>query len=354
MSGAVLAFSAADLQASATAYDPARHEAPIVIGHPKTDDPAWGWVQSLAFADGGLEATPHQVAPAFAEMVEAGAFKKISASFYAPDAPGNPAPGVYYLRHVGFLGAQPPAVKGLRSPSFGEAEEGVLEFSEWDDVANASLWRSLREWILGKFGREEADQAVPGDQVSQIEQGAQEELQQASAEDTAIAANPSPMFSDLPIEEESAVTPAEKAALEAENAQLKERLAASDQAIRDARSERVHHAHTSFAEGLIAAGKLLPAQAGVAVAALDFFASQEQAVEFGEGDEKKPLIDAFQTFLESLPKQVEFSELGRRSAGVDRDDPSAIARAAQDFQAAEAAAGRNVSIAEAVTRIFQG
>ena len=122
MSGAVLDFSDADLAATAAAYDPARSEAPIVVGHPKTDGPAYGWVRSLSFAEGGLEAEPHQVDPAFAELVDAGRFKKISASFFTPDAPNNPVPGVYYLRHVGFLGAQPPAVKGLRSPEFADVD----------------------------------------------------------------------------------------------------------------------------------------------------------------------------------------------------------------------------------------
>ena len=110
MSGASLAFSESDLAASAAAYDPAVFQAPIVVGHPKTDDPAYGWVSALAFADGALEASPEQVDPAFAEIVEAGRFKKISAAFYAPEAPNNPVPGVYYLRHVGFLGAAAPAV----------------------------------------------------------------------------------------------------------------------------------------------------------------------------------------------------------------------------------------------------
>ena len=118
MSGAVLEFSAADLAASAAAYDPAKHEAPIVVGHPTLDAPAYGWIKGLAYADSALDAQPDQVDAAFAEMVAAGRFKKISASFYAPDAPGNPVPGVYYLRHVGFLGAAAPAVKGLRAPSF--------------------------------------------------------------------------------------------------------------------------------------------------------------------------------------------------------------------------------------------
>jgi glycerophosphoryl diester phosphodiesterase len=49
--------------ACAAAYDPARHEAPIVIGHPATDDPAWGWIKSLTFSDGVLIAEPDQALP---------------------------------------------------------------------------------------------------------------------------------------------------------------------------------------------------------------------------------------------------------------------------------------------------
>ena len=40
--GQTIEFSDADLIACAAAYDPATSEAPIVIGHPKTDAPAYG------------------------------------------------------------------------------------------------------------------------------------------------------------------------------------------------------------------------------------------------------------------------------------------------------------------------
>ncbi len=129
--GQTFTITAADLAATAAAYDPALHEAPLVIGHPALDDPAYGWVESLSVTgDGALEAEPTQVDPAFAELVEAGRYKKISASFYRPDAAANPAPGAFYLRHVGFLGAQPPAVKGLRAVQFAApaaaAEDGLV------------------------------------------------------------------------------------------------------------------------------------------------------------------------------------------------------------------------------------
>ena len=42
--GQTLEFSEADLQATVAAYDPGKHEAPLVIGHPSIDAPAYGWV----------------------------------------------------------------------------------------------------------------------------------------------------------------------------------------------------------------------------------------------------------------------------------------------------------------------
>lgn len=131
MDGRQITFAEADLRATAEAYSPALSEAPLVVGHPTTDAPAYGWVETLAFS-ASLEATPSQVDPAFAEIVEAGRYKKVSASFYLPDAANNPKQGVYYLRHVGFLGAQAPAVKGLRDAQFAGDDSSMItvELSE--------------------------------------------------------------------------------------------------------------------------------------------------------------------------------------------------------------------------------
>jgi len=129
MNGETLSFRESDLLKTAKNYDPQKHEAPLVVGHPSTNSPAYGWVQELDVRGGILHATPTQIDPDFKDLVTAGKFKKISASFYAPSSPANPCPGTYYLRHVGFLGAQPPAVKGLKSAEFEESEE-YLEFVE--------------------------------------------------------------------------------------------------------------------------------------------------------------------------------------------------------------------------------
>lgn len=312
MSGAALQFSESDLAATAAAYDPAKHEAPLVVGHPTHDAPAYGWVKSLAFAD-GLDADPHQVDPAFAEMVGRGAFKKISASFYSPDSPSNPVPGVYYLRHVGFLGAQPPAVKGLRNPSFADAEEGVVEFADWGDVQNASILRSLRDWIIGKFGLDEADKAIPGYAVQMVEQEAQKE---DAPEESAVASAPAFVEPQPEGETMSDADKARLAALETENAALKAKEVAFAEAEKKRTADARHAEHAAFAEGLIKEGRLLPAHKEMTVAALDFMAGQEQVVEFGEGDARQPLLAAHKAFLAAQPKQVEFSEVSGAGGGA--------------------------------------
>lgn len=302
MSGVTLEFSESDLEASARAYDPAKHEAPIVIGHPKHDAPAYGWVKSLVAGADGLSALPHQVDADFAELVAAGRYKKISASFYLPDAPNNPVPGVYYLRHVGFLGAQPPAVKGLKPAEFADAEDGVVEFGDWDDRTNAGLLRSLRDWLIAKFGLEEADKALPAWDVQSLADSAAQPEPSGGLSPAFAETNAEPTH-----EENHAVTPEEKAALEAENAQLKQRLAEADAREKASAAAKRHGDHLAYAEQLMAEGKLAPKHKDAVVAFLDF-ADGETALEFGEGDAKQPLAGAFKSFLGDLPKVVEFGE----------------------------------------------
>ena len=307
MNGLTLEFSESDLAASAAAYDPAKHEAPIVIGHPKHDDPAYGWVKSLATADDGLQAEPHQVDAAFAELVEAGRYKKISASFYLPDAPNNPVPGVYYLRHVGFLGAQPPAVKGLKAAEFADAEEGVVEFGDWGMETNATLWRHMREWLLAKFGQETADQVIPDWQIETIREAARQDddaprIAFADPENAPAGASPA-----KPTTEENHVTPEQAAALEAENAQLKQQLATAEADKQKQAAAKRHADNVAYAEQLIGDGKLAPKHKDAVVAFLDF-SEADASLEFGEGDAKQPLATAFKSFLGDLPKVVEFGE----------------------------------------------
>lgn len=175
--GATLSFSEGDLAATARAYDPAVSEAPIVVGHPKADAPAYGWISSLSAEGGRLFATPDQVDPSFAEMVRAGRYKKLSASLYSPSSPANPRPGTWYLRHVGFLGAQPPAIKGLAPVNFAAGdEEGTVtvEFSEEMSFISrlVGLLRGVRDYITERDGADKAEAALPSWTLDSLQEAA--------------------------------------------------------------------------------------------------------------------------------------------------------------------------------------
>lgn len=365
MNGEVIEFTEADLRATAAAYDSKLHEAPLVIGHPKLDAPAHGWVKSLAYS-GTLDAEPHQVDAAFAELVQAGRFKKVSASFFTPDSPHNPKPGVYYVRHVGFLGAQPPAVKGLKNASFADHGEGVIEFADFGDLQNAGMWRRMREWIISKFGMDEADKVLPDYELRVIEDAARapEASPAAFAEDSETdlatarkwlggdAGKVSMSESKQLTEEERQMNEAlatQKAELEKQQAEFAER----EKKLRDEEKKAARKAVVEFAEGLVKSGKILPRdQNGL----IEYLSAQsaDEVIEFGEGDArvKKPAAGWLREFLVALPVQVDYGERapGGKAAPAS-DDPSVIAAKALEFMEAKAKAGCTINIAQAIEQL---
>lgn len=304
--GERIEFTQADLAASAAAYDPALHEAPLVVGHPEKDGPAYGWTKALQVEGNDLYVVPDQLNPEFAEMVSTGAFKKRSLKWYRPTDPLNPKPGVWYPQHLGFLGATPPAIKGLKPVELAQGDNLVeVEFSQWEDRTIARLFRRLREWFIAQYGQEAADHVLDGYDVD------------ALAEEAVREKNPevltAPAFAEASTtEEEPAVTPEEKAALEAENARLKQQVADAETRDKAAKSAAIKTAAVQFCEGLIGEGKVLPAEKDSVVGLL-VLAANAQPVEFGEGDGKAtdaPLA-RLEVFLKAMPKRVEFGEVAK-------------------------------------------
>ena len=352
MQGATIDFGEGDLIATAKAYDPTRHEAPLVIGHPRADAPAWGWVGGLTADEGGLFATPRQLDPAFAEMVRAGRFKKVSASFYTPDSPHNPVPGVYYLRHVGFLGAQPPAVKGLAPVNFaeGDTDEGCVsfDFAESSGLLRrlADLFRGLREYVVEKDGAETADRAIPSYAVSGLQEMAAASAAQA-AEIPAFAENLTPLKEKSMQKQET--PPAENidfAETKARADELERKVAYLTGIARKERASRV-------VDKALADGRLTPAQS---VGLTDFMAGldEEETFDFAEDGGKTTSMSpaAFMAaFLERLPKQVDFSEAA--PGGEEAPDTSSndIAQRALAYCEEMRTKGVTVSVTDAVAHV---
>lgn len=257
-----LTFSDAEVAAIVAAYDPAKHKAPLVIGHPKTEDPAYGHAISLSLSDSNVVlAEPIDVDPAFADLVNAKRYDKISVSFWGPTSPRNPVPGVYYPRHIGFLGAVPPAVSGLKSPSFAADDSDIITINFSDTPKEHVM---TPEEIAALKARE---QKLKADEAS---------------------------FADKQKEQDK-----QKAELDAQAKKLADAEA-------KARTDEI----SSFADGLVEEGKLLPGEKAGVVSLLASL-PVDKNISFADGDGKtveQPGGDVLRNLLKALPERVDFSE----------------------------------------------
>jgi hypothetical protein len=110
-SGQKMVFADEDLDQVVTSYNPNKHEAPLIIGHDQDDGtPALGWVREV-WRKGKSLWGKVELTPKAERLIRDGVFKKVSSSFYLPEADTNPTPGQLALRHLGLVSI--PAVKGL-------------------------------------------------------------------------------------------------------------------------------------------------------------------------------------------------------------------------------------------------
>ena len=113
MSGKRKKYSVADLDRIVKKTKTVPLTAPAVVGHPKTSDPAYGWVSALKRVGDRLVAKFTQVDKKFWAAVKAGRFKKRSIALSKNGA----------IIHVGWLGAVPPAVAGMKD-AFSKKSKG--------------------------------------------------------------------------------------------------------------------------------------------------------------------------------------------------------------------------------------
>lgn len=306
MVGDAISYSGDDLTRIVEAYDPDTSPAPIVVGHPKTDTPAYGWVDGFEYdAEADRLYADASIASEFSETIKAGHYKNVSMSFFKPDAPNNPHPGSWYPKHIGFLGAAAPAVSGLKPVSFAGDQEGVTFVASFGEAAfedTASLLRSIRDFFIEKFGMDAADKVLP---AYRLEWLAETEIRKAedkpySFSETTSKEDVAPMAQMTP--EEIA---AEKAALDKRKADQDAREAA----FAEREASRRADDNAAFAEELVQEGRLLPASRDRIAAVLNALPA-DQDVSFAGDDGKEqsqPLADTLKAILKAQPVAVDFS-----------------------------------------------
>lgn len=250
--GRVRSWSEADLDRIVQSYDPAKHEAPIVVGHPKDNAPAFGWVSALKREGKALLAQYSQVAAEFVEAVRDGRYKKRSISIY-PDGT---------LRHVGWLGAQPPAIKGLPDFAFSDGDGDPHTYEESTQEGN----RMTIEEMQAKLAEEQKARADAEAKVSGLTQ---------------------------------------------EVGELKTKVEKSEAEFAENEKKRIRAEIESSIDAGIQAGKILPSwkKAGL----VEFMASlnsDESTYEFSEGKKQTP-AKWFQEFIMSFCEHPLFTKMSK-------------------------------------------
>lgn len=156
-------------------YDPKVHEAPVVIGHDSDslDEmpdwvPAYGWIKELKIdGDGSLYALT-EVSDELAGWLENKFYKKVSAALYQKDSNINPKKGSHYLRHLAFLGASPPAIKGLEQFQFSESSK-LLNINTQFTENNMKNYKKKTELTEEKDKEETPVEMTEGKQLEEEE-----------------------------------------------------------------------------------------------------------------------------------------------------------------------------------------
>jgi hypothetical protein len=183
-----------------------------------------------------------------------------------------------YLRHLGFLGAAPPEVKGLKSVFHDADSKGFVEIEEEEQMEIGDIKKAFGEVLesLGLTKKKDDPPPVKTFTEAEVKAAAEAAATKAAADAKAEA----------------------------------ERVFAETERARSAKATRATEVREFIAK-LKPVGKWLPAfdKAGL-VEFLESLAA-EQTIEFGEEGkrEKASPYEVFKKFLEGLPKIVTFGEL---------------------------------------------
>ena len=339
-----------DLDKIVQQYNNGNHEAPIVVGHPDHNSPAFGWVEALKREGALLYARLKDVMPEFEELVRVGTYKKRSISLY-PDLT---------LRHIGFLGGMPPAVKGLANVFSGEDTPITYEYC---DQLELGFWRRLKNWLIGKEGQTQADALLPEYELDIM------------ARNTYMPDSPdeSPSFNE-PNKEETEMTKEEVQAIVSDTIkEFSEQIKATGDAVKGLivqygeltkvqEQTRLAGMEREFREFLESPEMQKRIPEGSREATVKQMAALVGAdsIMFEEAGERKTIsaVDGYKAQLKTLPEVVQFGEYATSSKvgdlAVNGMTAEALSQKAVEYQQSELKVGRTISMTEAVNHIKKG
>lgn len=301
-------FTDAELDTVVASHEPA----PLVVGHPKTNAPAYGWSSDLKRVGKKLYAKASDVAAEFEEAVKAKHFPKRSVSL-EPDGSGG-----FKLRHIGFLGAAAPAVAGLKDIQFTNGSSSICNYEfqsfaneqiSWNMRAVAQLFRSLKNWLIENSSSEDAERILPEWQMGEVE------IKSDGLGDKTFSKQQEKKELKMDYSQED-LDAAVEAARKEEQQKQQEKITELQYKEQLSRSQ-------IFVEQLKKDKKLLPAQTEGLAEFLAKLQAEESLFEFSASDEstvKKSQFDFMSDLLKSLNPQIVTGEDTREAHHDDSQD----------------------------------
>lgn len=150
---------------------------PFVVGHPANDLPVVGRLAKTALVlqgEGDRRVIGFDDASAEFAVDQIDALRKQGRNKLSVKIPMQEGSDKMTLRHVGFVTEA--AVAEMNSATFADGVEPEAEYAVFEAEAVfgtneyrvpwiGALFRNLREWIIGKHGKEEADSVIPSHEI---------------------------------------------------------------------------------------------------------------------------------------------------------------------------------------------
>ena len=282
------------------------YKAPLVIGHPAVEDPAYGWAEQLKRVGSKLFAYVEPVSEKIVEAVRSGMFKRLSIALYADGL----------LRHIGLLGAHPPAVKGLAPVEFA-ADQAFAEFEiDAGDIEEQKItFKEFKAFFAELFSK------GPDGPTNHN----QEDDMNKEEVTALLAANTEAMAKTFAAQLAGAVAP-----IMTEIGTIKQSVAeqgvAFSKQIQDQQFVGSVEGFTAFCGQMVAEGRLLPAEVDEQIDTYKDLLRGEGNLQFAEG-EKRPTVklrDRIQARAQVIkPRASVFAEASRAKKTDGKVDPMA-------------------------------
>ena len=286
-SGHSRTWEESDLDKIVSKFEEMGEDVPATIGHPDSDTaPAFGWFKKVFRKGNCLFAELSDVVDEFGEMLKKKMFKNRSIALR----------GDLSLRHIAFLGAAAPAVKGMADFAFkAEDEFSTYDFEEAEESSAImekleKFFAEFRQFIKPKT----EDQKMPTNEeltakVSELEKTIETNNTAFAEKEKAFGEEKTKLTADLE-------------AANKKSEELESKFAEAEKAKKTAE-------FGSFLDGEIEAGRVLPANKDALLKTMEALDGQE-AMDFGEGDDKGKItpLEVFKNQISKGKTEVHFGE----------------------------------------------